>query len=705
MRSSKIRCPGAIRVGTLVTAFGCLPHVAFAAAREAPPVTPEVLVRLADIGTMSASETTPLLSLSPDGRYVAFQVRQADPVTNLNVFRMVVKATDGATDAIDVDVGGEYLFWTIPSWGYARNAPSGANLTIQPRWSPSGTHLAYLRQDQGRVRVWRASVKGEGASPVIEDAYDIEDVQWLDDNTLIYSGRPGFVEAEAEIEREGRRGWVYDERFHPLTGARPRVLEPISIVYQVLDLKTGTRRAATPTEVARLREKPDPLRAMVGRTTFSVSRTDPQNINAPTTLVARRGEGEPVRCDEEACQNITRMWGDETANVLYFLRREGWASNEMALYRMPADALKPVRIWHATGLLQGCERQAKRLICAQESALQPRRLVTLNLTSGQMSPLYDPNPDLSRYRLPKVERLTLRNRNGIEVFSDLVLPPDYQLGTRLPLVIVQYSSRGFLRGGTGDENPILPLATAGFAVLSFHSPRSEASYQRFTSPIAQSKAEYSNWRNRWNILHTLEDLIDDLDRRGVIDPARVGLTGLADGATTVHFGLINSHRFAAAVTSSCCTDSFTASVMNGPRISGALKAYGIETDQADDGPFWAATSFVVNASRLDTPLLIQSADEEYLGALPGFTALQQARKPVELIIYPNEHHVKWQPAHRLAVYNRTIDWFRFWLMDQSDPAPDKAAQYDRWRALRALRQKSPSPTPAPGSRSHHHHHH
>lgn len=695
MRSSKFWCPGAISVGALLAALGCLPPVAFAAAQEAPPVTADVLVRLVDIGTMSASETTPLLSLSPDGRYIAFQVRQADPVTNRYTFRMVIKAIDDAADPIVVDVGGEYLFWTIPSWGYARNAPSGANLTIQPRWSPSGTHLAYLRQDQGRVRVWRAGVKGEGASPVIEEAYDIEDVQWLDDTRLVYAGRPGFAEAEAAIEREGQQGWVFDGRFHPLTGSRPRVLEPIPVVYQVMDLQAGTRRAATPEEVAKLSEKPDPLRAVVGPSAFSVGRTDPENINAPTALIAQRRGAEPVRCTEEACQNITRMWGDETGNRLYFLRREGWANNEMALYRMPADGLKPVRIWHSTSLLQGCERQSTHLICAQEAALQPRRLVNLDLTSGQMSPLYDPNPDWVRYRLPKVERLTIKNRNGIEVFSDLVLPPDYKPGTRLPLVIVQYSSRGFLRGGTGDENPILPLATAGFAVLSFHSPRSEASFQRFTSPIAQSKADYTDWRSRWNILHTLEDLIDGLDKRGLIDPARVGLTGLSDGATTVHFGLINSDRFAAAVTSSCCTDSFTASVMNGPRLSKALQAYGIESDQADDGPFWRSTSFVVNADRIHTPLLIQSADEEYLGALPGVAALTRTGKPVELIVYPNEHHVKWQPAHRHAVYTRTIDWFRFWLMDQTDPSPEKAAQYARWRDLRALKDKSPSPTPAP----------
>src|SRR3546814_7367490 len=39
-----------------------------------------------------------------------------------------------------------------------------------------------------------------------------------------------------------------------------------------------------------------------------------------------------------------------------------------------------------------------------------------------------------------------------------------------PLVVVQYDTRGFLRGGTGDEYPIQALAASGFAVLSVSRP-------------------------------------------------------------------------------------------------------------------------------------------------------------------------------------------------------------------------------------------
>jgi hypothetical protein len=87
------------------------------------------------------------------------------------------------------------------------------------------------------------------------------------------------------------------------------------------------------------------------------------------------------------------------------------------------------------------------------------------------------------------------------------------------------------------------------------------------------------------------------------------------------------------------------------------------------------------------PLLIQAADTELILAMPAIVALRDAKKPVEVYVFPNEYHIKWQPQHKLAIAERTIDWFRFWLMNEEDPASEKNEQYIRWRALQALKAK------------------
>src|SRR3546814_13164503 len=87
-------------------------------------------------------------------------------------------------------------------------------------------------------------------------------------------------------------------------------------------------------------------------------------------------------------------------------------------------------------------------------------------------------------------------------------------------------------------------------------------------------------------------------------------------------------------------------------------------------------------------LLIQASEDEYLLALETFTALRENGKPVDMFVYPNEHHIKWQPAHRLAVYERDIDRFAFWFQNGVAPDPAKAAAYDRWKEMRARRAGS-----------------
>lgn len=78
---------------------------------------------------------------------------------------------------------------------------------------------------------------------------------------------------------------------------------------------------------------------------------------------------------------------------------------------------------------------------------------------------------------------------------------------------------------------------------------------------------------------------------------------------------------------------------------------------------------------------VKAPDDAYIISLALYTSLKELRKPVELVIYPQEFHVKNQPKHRFYTYQRNLDWFRFWLKDEEDPDPAKAEQYKRWRAV------------------------
>src|SRR3546814_20505776 len=64
------------------------------------------------------------------------------------------------------------------------------------------------------------------------------------------------------------------------------------------------------------------------------------------------------------------------------------------------------------------------------------------------------------------------------------------------------------------------------------------------------------------------------------------------------------------------------------------------------------------------------------------TALRQSGMPSDLFVFPDEDHIKSQPAHRLAVYRRNLDWFGFWLKDEIQSDPTRRPEVERWQEMR-----------------------
>src|SRR3546814_9152630 len=77
-------------------------------------------------------------------------------------------------------------------------------------------------------------------------------------------------------------------------------------------------------------------------------------------------------------------------------------------------------------------------------------------------------------------------------------------------------------------------------------------------------------------------------------------------------------------------------------------------------------------------MLFQAADNEFLGMVGSHTALRQIGTPSDLYIFPNEDHIKSQPAHRLAIYRRNLAWFNFWLRDEFAQDPAQKEEVARW---------------------------
>lgn len=647
---------------------------------------PTDLVRLRDIGPAEASSVSSrLFTLSPDGARLAFQLRRADPERNSHCLGMfVLDLRPGARPRL-VDSGGALIRMAHDFRGKA-GFPTGVAAGITPRWSPDGRWIAFLKRERGTVQVWRAPIDGGGSAALTSSSDDVEDFRILSaGRALLFTTRPGHRAALGRIEDEGRGGFHFDDRFAPMSGDRPFPM-PTPKAAQILDLASGEVRPAAPEEAALMDAPPDVAeglwssalspdgkRAFVEEGGF----LDPE----AASLHLEQSHGRRIQCMFAECAGASSPWWTADSRRVRFQKREGPARSVTAIYEWAPEQGSVARLYATTDRLVDCAPAGDALICLREGSNMPRRLEWLEPASGARSILFDPNPEYAGLTLGQTERLHWTNDAGLETVGDLVLPVRYRAGRRYPLIVVQYDTRGLLRGGTGDEYPIQAFANRGFAVLSLSRPLHFGLNGDATSILEAERANLEGFADRRSVLSSVERGVQMLIDRGIADPDKIGITGFSDGASTVTFALLHSSLFAAAAMSNCCIDT-SLPIRVGPRAAREFHDIGYPRmiDRADD--FWSQISLSRNARSVRTPILLQLADSEYLSALESYTALREAGAPVDMYVFPDEHHVKWQPAHRLAAYERSLDWFDYWLRGRRSEAPLRQAELSHWDSLR-----------------------
>lgn len=637
---------------------------------KAGSLTASALVELADIGPTSPVPGRHILTLSPDGRRAVLQVRQADPGSNGYRLRMIVIDIAGRARPITIDDGGEFIREMVNGVGGVRVA-TGDAAAIPIEWSGDGTQVYFLKRVAGETQIWRAAADGRGSAILTHEQDDVEDFHLSPDKRrLIYSVRNALPDQKASRLAEQRSGYRFDRRFIPLFAEGPDAVPTGALVTKILDVASGDIQL--PPEGDRALPQAHDRRASDALTATSpqgriasISSKGPLAATKQDDIVVQDPVHGTVRCGIQLCSGALTLWWVRDGKRLRYMRREGWADEKTSIYEWNPGNGKPRRLYSTSDLLLDCQPTEKQLICARERSTAPRHIISLDADTSHARIIYDPNPGFGGYRLGRVERLFWRNAFGVETFGDLVYPVNYVAGRAYPLVVVQYISRGFLRGGVGDEFPIQLFSNRGYAVLSVQRPDARDLVPNATEMTDFQRQLLKDFKDRRSVLSSIEIGVKMLIGHGIVDPAKVGLTGLSDGSSTVQFAVINSNLFKAASVSGCCWDQFQDAVV-GPSAAQAYHEIGWPKLLDYDATFWSEISLVKNARRITMPILMQQSDDEFRVAVPSYTALRQAGRPTALFVFPDENHIKWQPAHRLAIYQRNVRWFDYWLLGIGD---------------------------------------
>jgi hypothetical protein len=275
-----------------------------------------------------------------------------------------------------------------------------------------------------------------------------------------------------------------------------------------------------------------------------------------------------------------------------------------------------------------------------------------------------------------VEEITWKDSRGNALKGGLYWPPGYVAGKKYPLVVQTHGwnpERFRMDGPYTTAFAAQALAGKGFFVVQAPDPD-----LRLWDTVKEAPTAMAAY----------ESAIDYLERRGLIDRNRVGITGFSRTYWFVTYTLTHSkHHFAAAdVTDGVDYGYFQYMVWN---AAGAG-----EYEQINGGPpfgkglsRWLKRSPVFLMDKIETPLRIQVlGPASVLGEWAWHSGLTRLHKPVEMIYIPEGTHILEKPWDRMVSQQGNVDWFCFWLEGEEDPDPTKAEQYKRWRELRHLHE-------------------
>jgi dipeptidyl aminopeptidase/acylaminoacyl peptidase len=304
------------------------------------------------------------------------------------------------------------------------------------------------------------------------------------------------------------------------------------------------------------------------------------------------------------------------------------------------------------------------ILTAHETKSDPPNFFTLDLQSGKRTRLTaydDPAPEISRL---KKELITYRRNDGVELSGTLYLPADYKEGTRLPLIIWAYpldysdpATAGQVRSSPYTFSRVrgpseLFFVTQGYALLD-----------DATMPVV-GNPETMNDTYVEQICSAARAAIETLDKKGVIDPKRVGIAGHSYGAFMTANLLAHSDLFAAGIARSGAYNR-------------SLTPFGFQTERRS---YWEATDLYTKMSpftyahRISEPiLLIHGEADNNPGTFPiqserMFQAIKGNGGTARLVLLPHESHGYRARESVLHVLAEMLEWSDRYVKNRSDVA-------------------------------------
>ena len=256
----------------------------------------------------------------------------------------------------------------------------------------------------------------------------------------------------------------------------------------------------------------------------------------------------------------------------------------------------------------------------------------------------------SELNLTEPEMIWYKGADGRKVQAWVQRPPDFQQGKKYPMILNIHGGPHAAYGYTFDHE-FQWMAAKGYVVL-YPNPRGSTSYGQDFGNVIQYHYPGDDFKD-------LMAGVDDLIKRGWVDPDKMGVTGGSGGGVLTNWTIGHTTRFKAAVSQRSIADWagwwYGADMIAPTWFRGA--PWESEADFKERSP-------ITYVTKVTTPLMLIEGESDFrtppaYGGEQMFRALKYLNKTAVMVRFPGETHElsrSGKPTHRVERLRHIVAW-------------------------------------------------